>query len=216
MMTSPLSRRRFVVSGAAAVGLAVPASVKAATDLMATPRQSEGPFYPDSLPLDTDNDLVSVGGRSDPAMGIVTHVFGRVRDRRGQPIAGARIEIWQCDALGRYIHSGDARRGPRDSNFQGFGRAVSEADGGYRFRTIKPVPYPGRTPHIHFAVQAGNFRRLITQMYIEGEPLNQIDMLLRRVRDPARRRALIVPLAPVPAIEADALGGRFDIVLADG
>ena len=150
------------------------------------------------------------------AGGIVTHVFGRVRDRRGRPIAGARIEIWQVDALGRYIHSGDARRGPRDTNFQGFGRAVSEADGGYRFRTIKPVPYPGRTPHIHFAVRAGNFRRLITQMYIAGEPLNETDMLLRRVRDPAERRALIVPLTPVPAIEADALGGRFDIVLADG
>ncbi len=130
MMTSPLSRRRFVLSATAAAGLAVPARVKAATDLMATPRQSEGPFYPDRLPLDTDNDLVSVGGRSDPASGIVTHVFGRVRDRRGQPIAGARIEIWQCDALGRYIHSGDAGRGPRDTNFQGFGRAVSEPDGG--------------------------------------------------------------------------------------
>ena len=138
------------------------------------------------------------------------------RCRRGQPIPGARIEIWQVDGLGRYIHSGDAGRGPSDGNFQGFGRAVSEADGGYRFRTIKPVPYPGRTPHIHFAVRAGNFRRLITQMYIAGEPLNETDMLLRRVRDPAARRALIVPLAPVPAIEADALGGRFDIVLADG
>ncbi len=215
-MTSSLSRRRFVVSGVAAAGLAVPARVKAAADLMATPRQSEGPFYPDRLPLDTDNDLVSVDGRSDSAGGIVTHVFGRVRDRRGQPIAGARIEIWQCDALGRYIHSGDAARGPRDVSFQGFGRTVSEADGGYRFRTIKPVPYPGRTPHIHFAVQAGDFRRLITQMYIEGEPLNQVDMLLRRVRDPDARRALIVPLRPVPAIESDALGGRFDIVLADG
>ncbi len=100
-MTSPLSRRRFVLSGAAAAGLAVPARLKAATELMATPRQSEGPFYPDRLPLDTDNDLVSVDGRSGSAGGIVTHVFGRVRDRRGRPIAGARIEIWQVDALGR-------------------------------------------------------------------------------------------------------------------
>ncbi len=213
-MTRILSRRRFVLSAATAAGLAMPAPIRAAGKLMLTPAQSTGPFYPNVMPLDRDNDLVAVDGRPGPAGGIITHVFGRVRKQRGEPIRDARIEIWQVDARGRYIHTGDAGRGPSDANFQGYGQTVTEADGGYRFRTVKPVPYPGRTPHIHFAIRARDFRPLITQMYIEGEPLNASDMLLRRVRDPAMRRALIVPLVAMPALEAGALGGRFDIVLA--
>jgi protocatechuate 3,4-dioxygenase beta subunit len=121
------------------------------------------------------------------------------------------VEIWQCDAMGRYRHPGDDR-GPMDEGFQGFGRVLTGADGAYRFRTIRPVAYPGRTPHIHFAVLAPGLRRFITQMYIEGEPGNARDFLLNSVRDPEARARLIVPLPP-SAEEPGALAGRFDIVL---
>jgi protocatechuate 3,4-dioxygenase beta subunit len=137
-----------------------------------------------------------------------------LRDTDGRPIRRARIEIWQCDALGRYIHSLDARRGPRDPNFQGYGHTLTDDQGYYRFRTIRPVPYPGRAPHIHFAVKGKGFDRLTTQMYVEGEPRNEKDFLLGRLSAQARR-ALIVPLKPAPNPQASDLSGRFDIVLGD-
>jgi len=121
------------------------------------------------------------------------------------------VEIWQCDALGRYHHPQD--RGGGDPNFQGFGHTVTDADGGYRFRTIKPVPYPGRAPHIHFAVMGGGLRRLTTQMYVAGHPLNQGDWILNSVGDIRARERLIVSLAPAADIEPGALAGQFDIVL---
>jgi protocatechuate 3,4-dioxygenase beta subunit len=132
----------------------------------------------------------------------------------GKPIAGARVEIWQCDANGRYIHSADRGSRPRDSAFQGFGRTVSGPDGSYRFRTIRPVPYPGRTPHIHFAVTAPGRGELVTQMYVAGEAQNERDGLYAGLRDPRQRAALTVRLEPASGIEAGALAGSFDIVLA--
>jgi protocatechuate 3,4-dioxygenase beta subunit len=102
----------------------------------------------------------------------------------------------------------------RDENFQGFGQTVTDAEGGYRFLTIRPVPYPGRTPHIHFAVAAPGQRRFITQMYVAGEPQNERDPVLRDMRDPAARARLIVPLRPMPELGQDALAATFDIVLA--
>ncbi|MFQ5911787.1 MAG: intradiol ring-cleavage dioxygenase [Nitrospinota bacterium] len=194
----------------------MPANVLGATKLRPTPPQGEGPFYPDVLPLDKDNDLVSVEGRSELALGRITHIFGRIRDVDGRPVRSARIEIWQCDSLGRYIHSLDPGRGPRDPNFQGYGRTVTDDKGRYRFRAIKPVPYPGRTPHIHFAVSAKGSRRLTTQMYVEGEPLNKTDFLLNRVGNAEARRSLIAALKPLPNHEKEALIGQFDIVLGDG
>ncbi len=212
------SRRKFLATGAAAVaGLAAghPA-VSAAAKLLRTPAQSLGPFYPDVMPLDTDNDLVSIEGGKGISAGRITHIFGRILDLDGRPVPGARTEIWQCDAFGRYIHSADAGRGRSDGNFQGYGATVTGADGGYRFRTIKPVPYTGRAPHIHFAVKGPGAGRLVTQMYVAGEPDNDRDFLLARVTDERARRALIVPLTPMPELEAGALGGRFDIVLGAG
>jgi protocatechuate 3,4-dioxygenase beta subunit len=198
--------RRQLLLGAALL----PATARAA--LPPTPRQGEGPFYPTAPPLDADNDLVEVAGRDGRAAGVVTHVFGRVLDAEGRPLAGARVEIWQCDAAGRYHHPADPR-GPADPNFQGFGHARAAEDGGYRFRTIRPVPYPGRTPHIHFAVLAPGRARLVTQMYVAGEPGNARDALYNAIRDPAARARVTVALAPADDIEPGAIAGRFDIVL---
>lgn len=180
--------------------------------LVPTPRQTEGPYYPVELPPEIDNDLLRIGdGRQ--AQGIVTHVLGRVLDPSGQPLADARVEIWQCDVNGRYRHPGDTRGRPADDAFQGFGHTVTDAGGSWRFRTIRPVPYAGRTPHIHFAIMAPGHDRFVTQMYVAGEPGNERDFVLNGVRDPAARARLIVTLAPVPELEPEALTGQFEIVL---
>jgi protocatechuate 3,4-dioxygenase beta subunit len=132
------------------------------------------------------------------AKGIVARITGRILGPNGRPIPEARVEIWQCDANGRYhyVRDGGGDR-PRDENFQGYGAATTDPSGGYQFLTIKPVPYPGRTPHIHFAVSGRGFERFITQMYLAGEPRNTADPLLMGVRDPAARNRLIVTLHPV-------------------
>lgn len=209
------SRRSFLVGGAALVGMAAPA-VSGAAALIVTPPQPLGPFYPDVMPLDLDNDLVRLEGRAAAAAGVVTHVYGRVADTDGRPMRGALVEIWQCDSRGRYIHTADSGRGPSDANFQGYGRTVTDQEGRYRFRTIRPVPYSWRAPHIHFQIKGRGFGTLVTQMYIAGERRNDRDGLLQSVRDPAARRALIVPLAANGNIEPGALAGRFDIVLGRG
>ena len=123
-----------------------------AQELVQTPRQTEGPFYPDKLPLDTDNDLLIINDSITPAVGEITHLSGRILDARGNPIRNARVEIWQTDNNGAYLHSRSSNSANRDGNFQGFGRFLTGFSGEYYFRTIKPVIYPGRTRHIHFAV----------------------------------------------------------------
>jgi len=184
-----------------------------AARLPSTPRQTAGPFYPLSIPADSDNDLVKVAGHDGIAKGSITYVSGRVLDPDGRALRGARVEIWQCDSNGRYHYVRDRAEPPLDDNFQGYGQTVTDETGGYRFRTIRPVPYPGRTPHIHFAVLAPELTRFTTQMYVAGEPLNERDGVLMGVRDPAARARLIVPLRPAPELEANALAGTFDIVL---
>lgn len=205
-----LSRRRAVLAGLAITGLTVtrPAWAK----LAATPAQTPGPFYPTLIPLDSDTDLVQVAGRDSPANGIVTHVFGRVLTEDGRPMAGVRVELWQCDAAGRYHHPREPRGGA-DPNFQGYGQTMLGQEASFRFRTIKPVPYPGRTPHIHFAVSGPGMGHLTTQLYIKGEPGNESDFILARIRDQASRDSVIVPFEPAPDIEAAALSARFDIIL---
>jgi protocatechuate 3,4-dioxygenase beta subunit len=216
LATPPLGRRRFLIGSAAAAGtLILPPGLRAqGAALLATPRQTLGPYYPDSFPADVDNDLVVLRGAEARAQGTVTHIAGRVLDLDGKPISGARVEIWQCDVNGRYIHSGDRGSRPRDSAFQGFGRTVSAADGAYRFRTIRPVPYTGRTPHIHFAVTAPGRGEVVTQMYVAGEPQNERDGLYRSLRDPRQQAAVTVRLDSANGIESGALAGTFDIVLA--
>jgi protocatechuate 3,4-dioxygenase beta subunit len=185
----------------------------AATTYPRTPRQSTGPFYPATFPSDIDNDLVRVKGREGIANGVITHITGRVGDDRGRVISAARVEIWQCNAFGRYHHPRDRRDAPIDENFQGYGRTTTGDDGLYRFRTIRPVHYPGRTPHIHFAISGPGIETLITQMYVAGEASNARDGLLNSVYDSRARARLIVELVPVPGAVGE-LMGRFDLVLA--
>jgi protocatechuate 3,4-dioxygenase beta subunit len=202
---------------ALAASNALPARSHAlAAALNPTPRQTEGPFYPSDWSGDADNDLVIVKGEAARALGTVTHIKGRILDATGVPIQGAAVEIWQCDANGRYRHPSDTSwlpRASRDSGFQGRGRMLAGAGGAYSFRTIRPVAYPGRTPHIHFAVSAPGRERLITQMYVAGEPQNERDGILNAIRDEAGRRAVIVALEPAERLEEAALTGTFDIVL---
>src|SRR5436189_1585088 len=215
-MRDPFFPRRRVLAAsiAGAAALTLPAALRglAAAALAPTPAQTEGPFYPINYPSDSDNDLVHVAGHAEPAKGTVTRVAGRILDPSGRPVRGAQVEIWQCDANGRYhnVRDGDAGR-PRDENFQGFGQIVTDDAGGYRFLTIRPVPYPGRTPHIHFAVSGRGFERFITQMYLAGEPRNAADPVLMGVRDPAARNRLIVTLRPIQSSGPSALAGEFDI-----
>ena len=193
---SPERRRWLRQAGGLALAGLLPVARVAAAPLRPTPMQSAGPFYPARYPDDSDNDLVQVAGRDAQAGGEITALHGRVVDTSGRPLVGARVEIWQCDVNGRYHHPRDPARAPLDANFQGYGRDATDGDGRYRFRTIRPVPYPGRTPHIHFAVHgAGLERPLVTQMYVAGHDLNREDFLLRRV--PAELRdLLLVPFEP--------------------
>ena len=211
---SLLARRRLLAGSASAL-VAAGISPGAGAALVLTPRQSRGPFYPSEFPFDQDNDLVHVQGRSAPARGEVVVVHGRVRDERGRATANTRVEIWQCDANGRYHHSRDRRNAPLDENFQGWGYFATGADGRYSFRTIRPVPYPGRAPHIHFAVSGPGFDPLVTQMYVDGAPENERDWLLGAIRDPRQRASVLVRFAPDPAFNG-VPSGAFDIVLRNG
>lgn len=208
-----LPRRRLLL-GSAALGLSSLPAAAFAQAMLLTPRQTEGPFYPPRLPADQDNDLVSVKGAKTRALGEIAHVSGRILDAGGRPLRGVRVEIWQCDANGRYLHPGDNNGIARDANFQGFGHYLTAEDGSYTFRTIKPVPYPGRTPHIHFKLRSREFPEFVTQMYIAGHSQNAGDGVLGSVRD-ARARASL--LANFLAIKGE--GGaaewtaQFDIVL---
>ena len=203
--------RRTMLHGLLLGALACGARRTLAQSLMATPAQTEGPFYPDRLPLDQDNDLVIVDGSKTPAAGEITDLSGRILDLRGNPLRGVTIEIWQVDHNGHYIHSADASA-KNDANFQGFGRFETGQSGEYRFRTIKPVPYPGRTPHIHVKLRKGGGELLTTQLYVQGHPLNERDGVLRGIRDPGQRAAVLVPFLP-SRDHPGQLAARFDIVL---
>lgn len=171
-----------------------------------TPAQTEGPFYPVSLPADTDFDLLRQGGERY-AKGQPCWLDGTVTDAAGTPLAGAVVEIWQCDAEGHYRHPGDGDRA--DPAFQAFGRVATDAQGRYRFRTIRPVAYSGRTPHIHLKVKSGRRTLLTTQVYVAGDPGNARDFLWQRLGE-ADRAALTVAFAP----GTDGLRAVFDVVVA--
>src|SRR5947207_7956000 len=202
-------RRRFLKClGLSAAFFTVPGAF--AEEMARTPRQTEGPFYPDHLPLDTDNDLLIVNDGLTPALGDVTYLSGRILDARGEPIRNALVEIWQVDNKGVYLHSKDTHAA-RDKNFQGFGRFLTGSTGEYYFRTIKPVPYPGRTAHIHFALKMKGREKWTTQCYIKGEPLNEKDGIYKSIEEPKARAAVTIDFAPMRGSRFGALAARFDI-----
>ena len=203
MSGSRITRRTAVLGMSAAL-----ARTAWAAPLVPTPEQTAGPFYPSVLPDDRDADLVVVKGRTARAQGTVLYLSGRVTDTNGAPAVDALVEIWQADNFGRYLAPKDGGPGPRDPNFQGYGQVKTDDTGAYRFRTIRPVPYASRPPHVHFQITHARLRPLVTQMYMVGEPGQEDPAAFggQRVRD-----ALSVALQP--ASEAGALAARFDIVL---
>lgn len=212
-MNRPLATRRHslhLVAGAAAL-IALPAlhlgaRAQAGTRRHPTPAQTEGPFYPVALPADSDADLLA-NGTLRYAQGQAAWVEGTLTDLDGRALSGAAVEIWQCDHQGRYHHPGDGGRA--DRAFQGFGRTTADAQGRWRFRTIKPVAYGGRTPHIHVKVKLGARELLTTQLYVEGDPGNARDFVWNRLA-PEDRAAVTAPFST----GADGLGARYALVVA--
>lgn len=210
-------RRRALLRAAVALpltGLAIaPHGVASGAARIATPANALGPFYPGQKPFDSDADLTSVAGQAGRAKGTILYVTGRVLDLRGAPQGGAELELWQANAFGRYHHPSDTdASGPLDPAFQGFGRLVADADGRFRIKTIKPPPYAGRTPHIHFIV-ATRGTRLTTQMFFEGEAMNARDGLYRHLGPDERRASTGHFVDRAPGMEPDAVAATWDIVL---
>jgi protocatechuate 3,4-dioxygenase, beta subunit len=202
-----LSRRTLAAAAAAvfAPTLWIGARAQPAPPRVATPSQTEGPFYPVELPRDSDNDLLQNGSLAYRG-GQPAWIDGLVLDLQGRPVRGAAVEIWQCDEGGHYHHPGDGNRA--DAAFQGFGKASVDADGGFRFRTIRPVPYSGRTPHVHVKVRLGARELLTTQLYVAGDPGNDRDFLWRNLA-PQDRAAVTVPFRR----SADGWQASFPIVV---
>lgn len=203
--------RRRVLLGLLA-GLTIPPAraAAAASALTPTPAQTEGPFYPTRIPADHDADLTQVKGHAGPAQGTRLYLSGRVLAVDGTPQDGARVELWQCDALGRYHHAGDEGK-PRDDGFQGYGVAVTDAKGRYAFKTIRPVAYSGRTPHLHLKVRTADGATLTTQIYVKGDPTSGDPVLAGTPQ--AIYERLAVTLVPASGREAGALAAEFDVVL---
>jgi protocatechuate 3,4-dioxygenase, beta subunit len=217
-----LSRRQVLgMAAVAAGGLALSdrIGIALAQTMKRTPGEILGPFYPVIHRADQGADLTIVPGKSGRAMGQVIHVMGRVFNVEGQPVRGARVELWQANAQGRYTHPSDTNPAPLDPNFEGFAVQNSDGEGRYRFKTIKPGAYPAtgnwmRPPHLHFEI-TGKVNRVITQMYFPGEPLNDKDILLQNIR--ANREGLIAKVLPATAdVEPDSLIVVWDIVLDKG
>ncbi len=199
-------RRRILLALAATLSL--PAWAK----LVRTPAMTEGPFYPVELPLDQDNDLTRVAGKSGVASGELFDFTGRVVDEAGAPVQAAVVEIWQCNAFGAYHHPGDGGR--VDPHFQGFGKTTTDAEGRYRFRTIKPVAYSGRVPHIHFKVKRAGKPEFTSQVMIAGDPGNERDFVLRSMRDAEARKMVLMTLEKAPKESGAVWRTGFEIVVA--
>ena len=215
-MTDNISRRtRRAFLGHIALGAAAFSARGAfADELTRTPKQTEGPFYPDKLPLDTDNDLLIINDAISPAVGEITHLSGKILDTKGDPIRNAIVEVWQCDRDGTYLKAHVENGAKFDSNFQGFGRFLTGSTGEYYFRTIKPVPYTGRpAAHIHFKIWKDHKVQLTTECFVKGHPGNERDGQYRRAMSSKGGERLPVEFAPVKGSRIGELAARFDIVL---
>ena len=205
--------RRQLLRGGLALGAASLWTPGVFAELLVTPRMTEGPFYPDKMPLDTDNDLIVINENVTPAVGEITHMTGRVLTKTGNPVRNAFVEIWQVDNHGNYIHKDGASNDKRDTNFQGYGRFLTDVKGQYYFRTIKPVVYPGRTPHIHVAVSKNGKRILTTQLLIAGHEKNAKDGVSRNIKDPKALATVMGEFKPLKGSKIGELTVNFDMVL---
>lgn len=210
-------RRNFILQslGVATSLAALPVLGKEVCAL--TPAQPEGPFYPENSALGEDNDLVWVKGKSSPAEGEIILIKGTVRDLQCQPVEGALVEIWQACHTGKYDHSGDPNPAKKDPNFQYWGQCMTDQNGQYLFRTVKPGAYPAgsgwvRPPHIHFHVKKIRYQELVTQLYFAGEALNSADLILRQLSKEEQEK-VVRPLLPSGVIDQDAKICEFDVVL---
>ena len=209
-MTQLDRRSFFSASAAGAAAFTIPG--RFAEQLETTPRLTEGPFYPDKLPLDTDNDLLILNDSTAPAVGEITHLSGRILSKSGEPIRNAFVEIWQVDNKGSYIHKDGKGPNGVDKNFQGYGRFLTDVKGNYYFRTIKPVPYGRRTPHIHFAVSKNGKRLLTTQLLVKGHKMNANDGVIRGL-DEKVRKLVVTEFKKMPKSKLGELTAEWDLVL---
>jgi protocatechuate 3,4-dioxygenase beta subunit len=211
------SHRRRFLQGMTFGAAAFTAPGLFAEKLTPTAAMMEGPFYPDKMPLDTDNDLLIINDSITPAVGEITYLTGRILTVTGQPLRNAFVEIWQCDAKASYLHSGGRNPEGLDGNFQGYGRFLTDAKGQYWFRTIKPVPYrlggTFRAPHIHYGISRNGRRIFTTQVHIRGHESNASDVLLRQIRDARERETVLANWKPIPGSKVGELSAEFDIIL---
>lgn len=208
------NRRLFL--GALTASLFTTRGLFAEQLLLPSPPLTEGPFYPDKLPLDQDNDLIKIGDDTTPAVGQITHFTGRILNASGAPVKNATIEIWQCDANAVYLHTADSKpkADQQDKHFQGFGRFTTNANGEYRFRTIKPVPYPGRpSPHIHYKVKQGDRDLLTSQIFIRGHEGNARDGVYLSSGDLLDREIVLADFKSLPDSKIGELTCNYEIVL---
>ncbi len=208
------SRRAFLGTMAAGTAFFTTRGLFA-EELTATPSRTEGPFYPTHLPLDADNDLIIIKDSITPAVGEITHLSGRVLTASGSPVKDVTVEIWQCDAKEVYHLTRDSEEKPDqlDKNFQGFGQFTTGSTGEYRFRTIKPVPYPGRpAPHIHFKVKRGDRELLISQFNILGHPGNKVDGIAME-GSMFDRELLSAEFKPIQGDKTAKFAAKFNIIL---
>ncbi len=212
-MNQQSNRRTFL--GALALGVPAFFTTRGAfaEQLSGTPPLTEGPFYPDKLPLDTDNDLLIVNDSITPAVGQIVHLSGRVLSPSGSPLRNATVEIWQTDSHGVYINTRAPGRDQLDRHFQGYGRFLTASTGEYYFRTIKPAPYSGRTRHIHIRVKQGGKDLLTTQIFVKGEPLNASDGVLSDLQSAHDRDLVTVDFTPVAGSAIGELAANFTLML---
>jgi protocatechuate 3,4-dioxygenase, beta subunit len=207
--------RRWFLGGLAGGAAAFSVRGAFAQQLMETPATGEGPFYPDKLPLDTDNDLLIINDAITPAVGEITYLGGRVLTPSGEPVRNAFVEIWEVDRTGSYVHTQGRQPTGNDQNFQGYGRFLTDSKGQYYFRTIKPIEYTllgmFRAPHIHLAISQSGRRIFTTQILVKGHPANARDT----VRFPAAALdKLMVDFKPLPESKIGELTANFDVVLS--